>query len=371
MTENPYQRLAQRLDALPQGFPPTDDGIELRVLARFFTPEEAALTAQLRLTLETAAEIADRIGADARELRPRLKDLARKKLITIGRAASGGGLGYGLMPFAVGIVEMQHDKIDVETARLFEEYYQKAFIHALTMDPPAHRVIPVHESVPTNMEIRPFESAVGIVESAKAWGVVDCLCRKQKALIGEPCDHPLDVCMTFSQKPGIFDHDPSIRAITKEESLATLQRAAEAGLVHSVSNSRLGSPHPVLGGEDQLWYICNCCTCSCGVLRGVAELGMANVVASSSFINTVDEELCTGCGLCVDECQFDALELEEVVHVIAMRCVGCGVCVVACPDEALALAQRPDDEIALPPLNEREWMAQRAAARGLDLADVL
>ena len=56
---------------------------------------------------------------------------------------------------------------------------------------------------------------------------------------------------------------------------------------------------------------------------------------------------------------------------IAMRCVGCGVCVVACPDEALALVKRPDDEIALPPLNEREWMAQRAAARGLDLADVL
>jgi electron transport complex protein RnfB len=371
MTENPYRRLAQRLDALPQGFPPTDDGVELRLLARYFSPEEAALAAQLRLTLETAAEIAARIGGDPRELRTQLKDLARKRLITVGRAASGSGLGYGLMPFAVGIVEMQQDNIDVETARLFEEYYRRAFIYALTMDPPAHRVIPVHESVPTNMEIRPFESAVGIIESAKAWGVMDCLCRKQKALIGDPCDHPLDVCMTFSQKPGIFDHDPSIRAVTKEEALATLRRAAEAGLVHSVSNSRLGAPHPVLGGEDQLWYLCNCCTCSCGILRGVAELGMANVVASSSFINQVDEELCVACGLCVDACQFDALELDDVVRVIAMRCVGCGVCVAACPEGALALVKRPEEEVVLPPLNEREWMEQRAAARGLDLNDVL
>ncbi len=371
MTENPYKRLAERLDALPQGFPPTDDGVELRILARLFSPDEADLAAQLRLTLETPAEIADRIGDDARELRTQLKALARRGLVAVGRAASGSGLGYGLMPFAVGIYEMQFDKIDADFAHLFEEYYRKAFIQALTMRPQAHRVVPVQESVPTNLEIRPFESAVGIVEGAKAWGVMDCLCRKQKALIGDPCDHPLDVCMTFSQKPGIFDHHPSIRALTKEEALATLQRAADAGLVHSVSNSRLGAPHPVLGGEDQLWYICNCCTCSCGVLRGVAELGMANVVASSSFINQVDEELCVACGLCVDECQFDALEMVDVVQVIAMRCVGCGICVLSCPEGALALAQRPDDEVALPPLNEREWMAQRAAARGLDLADVL
>lgn len=371
MTDNPYQRLAERLDALPQGFPPTEDGVELRLLAKLFTPEEAALAARLRLTLETPAEVADRIGGDPRELRGRLKELARNGLIAIGRAASGGGLGYGLMPFAVGIYEMQHDNIDAEFARLFEAYYCQAFNQALIMQPQAHRVIPVQESVPTNMEIRPFESAAAIVESAQAWGVADCLCRKQKALIGDPCDHPLDVCMTFSQRPGAFDNYPPIRALTKEEAYATLRRAAEAGLVHSVSNSRLGGPHPVLGGDEQLWYICNCCTCSCGVLRGVAELGMANVVASSSFINQVDEELCVACGLCIDECQFDALELTDTAHVIAMRCVGCGVCIAYCPEGALGLVQRPEEEVPVPPLNEREWMARRAAARGLDLNDVL
>jgi electron transport complex protein RnfB len=56
--------------------------------------------------------------------------------------------------------------------------------------------------------------------------------------------------------------------------MGTLRRAAEAGLVHSVSNSVEGT-----------YYICNCCTCSCGILRGMAELGIANVVASSAFVN--------------------------------------------------------------------------------------
>ena len=42
MTVDPYRRLAERLDALPAGFPATADGAELRVLAVLFTPEEAA-----------------------------------------------------------------------------------------------------------------------------------------------------------------------------------------------------------------------------------------------------------------------------------------------------------------------------------------
>ena len=61
MSQDPYKQLAERLDALPQGYPPTDDGVELRVLAWLFSPEEAALGAQLRIALETPAQIAERI----------------------------------------------------------------------------------------------------------------------------------------------------------------------------------------------------------------------------------------------------------------------------------------------------------------------
>ena len=59
MHQDSYRRLARRLDEMPNGFPPTEDGAELRLLAKLFTPEEAALAAQLRITLETAPEIAD------------------------------------------------------------------------------------------------------------------------------------------------------------------------------------------------------------------------------------------------------------------------------------------------------------------------
>ena len=47
--------------------------------------------------------------------------------------------------------------------------------------------------------MQPFESASEIVNSMQSWAVQDCVCRKQKALIGEACGHPLDVCMVFSK----------------------------------------------------------------------------------------------------------------------------------------------------------------------------
>ena len=356
--KNSYKRLAERLDALPNGFPPTEDGAELRLLAKLFTPEEALLACQLRLTLETPAQIAGRIGGDPKALRNQLKGMARRGLIAAGRAK--GGMGYGLLPFAFGIYEMQAGSIDSELARLFEDYYQRAFGQALSMQPSLNRVIPVDKSVRADMAVEPFESAADIVISARAWGVLDCICRKQKALIGEPCGHPLDVCMVLGHVPGLFAHSPIVRALTREEAMATLQRAAEAGLVHSVSNSQQG-----------LWYICNCCTCSCGVLRGMADLGIANVIARSAFVNRVDDLLCTACGLCVESCQFEALSLEDTVRIDEIRCVGCGVCVSVCPEGALSLVRRLPEEGLPPPVTEADWQAQRATARGLDLNAVV
>jgi Pyruvate/2-oxoacid:ferredoxin oxidoreductase delta subunit len=210
------------------------------------------------------------------------------------------------------------------------------------------------------MEIRPYESAADIVTNAQAWGVVDCICRKQKALIGDACDHPVEVCMMLNQNPGAFDQSSHIRSLTLDEAMATLQVAAEAGLVHSVSNDQRGSS-----------YICNCCTCSCGILRGISELGIANAVAHSAFVNQVDEDLCIACEDCLEYCQFDALSMEFTAQVDQLRCVGCGVCVQSCPENALILVRRPEREVELVPSSKSDWMQQRAAARGIDLTQVL
>ncbi len=360
MSEDVYKKLAGRLDALPNGFPSTADGAEVRLLAKLFTPEEAELASQLRLTRESPEEVATRLGRDQAEVRALLKGMARKGLIAAGRTESG--LGYGLLPWVVGIYENQIASMDAEMAALFESYYKQAFGEMLRVSPQFHRVVPVRESIRMDMEVRPHESAAGLVERAQAWGVLDCICRKQKALIGEGCEHPLDVCMTLSDQPNAFDGNPVIRALTLDEALSTLRRAADAGLVHSVSNNRKG-----------VHYICNCCTCSCGILRGQAELGIANVVARSAYVNQVDDLLCNGCEACIDYCQFEALAMGDdmVVDVNTVRCVGCGVCVPHCPNEALGMVLRPDDQILQTPESLKDWGLARAAERGINIAEVL
>jgi len=361
MNDRAYKMLAERLDALPNGYPATEDGSELRLLAKLFTPEEASLAANLRMTLETLQEIVERVNVDGLDIDPKetkklLKGMARKGLIKAGR--SDHGMGFGLMPFVVGIYEMQIGRIDEELAELFEQYHKQAFGNIISVQPALHRVVPIGESVRMDMEVRPYENATEIVNQASAWGVMDCICRKQKALIGDPCDHPLEMCMVFSPVPGTFDSSSTIRALTQDEALETLHDAARAGLVHSVSNNQEGN-----------YYICNCCTCSCGLLRGMAEMGIANVVARSVFVNSVDADLCMGCEDCVDYCQFDALELadELLMQVDSLRCVGCGVCVPVCPEDAMVLVRRPEDEILPPPVSESDWLMERAEARGIDI----
>lgn len=355
---DPYKNLAQRLDTLPNGFPPTNDGTELKLLAYLFTPEEAQLASQLRIMLETAEQIAQRLGIDYGSTRQLLKNMTRKGLIRAGKA--DGGFGYGLLPFVVGIYENQLGVFNEELACLFEEYYQRTFTEALKIKPAIHRVVPVGESIKNDMQVAPFESAAGVIERAQSWGVQDCICRLQTAFIGKPCKHPVDVCMVMSPNPDAFTGSTDVKALTKEEAYEVLRRADQAGLVHSVSNT-----------QNSTWYICNCCTCSCGILRGMAELGIANVVASSPFVNTVDEILCTACGLCIENCQFSALSLEESIVINETRCVGCGVCVNSCPDHDLILVRRPEDQVKPVPESIVEWGLQRTQDRGIDITTIL
>jgi ferredoxin len=358
MPKDVYRRLAQRLDAMPNGFPATESCVELRLLAKMYTPEQAALAAEMRLTYESADEIAARAGVEPRAAHRTLKEMAKRGLIYAGRG--DGKLAFRLMPFVVGVYEEQLPRMDAELAELFEAYLQESRGITIYGPTPVHRVIPVDEAVPVDLEIFPYESAVALLEGAKSWAVRDCICRVQKRLIGEGCDHPVENCLVFAPVAGIFDHSDVDRAITKEEALRILYQTEEAGLVHTTGNYR-----------DNHHYICNCCTCSCGILRGVTEFGVLSAVGHSNFRAVADVDLCAACGDCVERCQFGALTLSDgVCAVDVLRCVGCGQCVTVCPTGALQMKRRPEEE--LPPLvaNRRAWQDQRAQERGISLSEI-
>lgn len=54
----------------------------------------------------------------------------------------------------------------------------------------------------------------------------------------------------------------------------------------------------------------------------------------------IDQELCTGCGECIDACAVTALNtIGGNVVWSEDDCTGCGVCVDACPESALTLTE--------------------------------
>jgi len=57
-----------------------------------------------------------------------------------------------------------------------------------------------------------------------------------------------------------------------------------------------------------------------------------------SKLAVIDETKCTKCGLCRENCRFDAI--TEGLEVDPFSCEGCGVCVVVCPAEAVTLMER-------------------------------
>jgi electron transport complex protein RnfB len=350
MDLTPFENLAKRLDDLPNGYPPAEDGSHLRLLEYLFSPEEAALAAELAIEPETPRVIASRLDRNPAVIRDQLKDMARKGLITAGRGE--GGLGYCLMPFVVGIYEMQAGRMNAELAKRFEDYFHSAFQRASAIQPPFHRVVAVQESVKADISIAPFESAAGLIARASAWGVTDCICRKQTALVGHPCPHPVEACMVMSSTAGAFHGRKGVRELTQPEALDLLRSVAEAGLVHSVANNQEGN-----------WYICNCCACSCGILRGMAEGGVASVIAHSGFVCRVDEAACSACGVCVERCPFQAITVDGTARVEKIRCAGCGVCTVGCPNDALTLVRVEAGEVAPPPADEETWRRERTAWR--------
>ena len=355
-----YRKLAQRLDTIPNGFPATESGVELRLLEKIFTPDEAALGVVMRLTPEPAADIAARAGVEPKIAGRMLKDMVRKGQIRA--KIQDGHLLFRLLPFVVGSYEEQLPRMDAELATLFEAYLQETQgADYVSGSPAVHRVVPVGETISVDIEAFPYERAVELVEGAKSWGVRDCICRVQQKLIGKGCDRPIENCLVFARVEGAFDHSEVDRAITKEEALRILHETEEAGLVHSTGNYRDGHN-----------YICNCCTCCCGILRSVAEFGVPTSAVRSDFHAVVEDETCIGCGDCLELCQFGALSMSDDICVVDYsRCVGCGLCATVCPTEALYLERRPEGEVPLPPADIKEWMVQRAEGRGISISAVL
>lgn len=60
----------------------------------------------------------------------------------------------------------------------------------------------------------------------------------------------------------------------------------------------------------------------------------------------INYDKCIGCGLCVEDCFFNALKLEEKeIKVNSKRCASCGHCIAICPKDAVKAIDLDMDEV--------------------------
>ncbi len=364
----PYEKLTKTLNTIPNGFPTIEDGTHLRLLEWIYEPEEAELASKLKLSAETVKKMSRRLKIPEDELTKKLEIMESKGQLRITRSRgrfprrkSKGQIKYGLLPFVVGVYEEQIHRMDAEFASLFEEYVQKTKGAIIFSTKPAiQRVVPVKSVIKTELEIHPYNQVEQMILNAKSWGIRDCICKKQQELIGDPCKYDDRVCLVFSGRENKYEESHQTTTITMEESLQILKETEEAGLVHTSMNI-----------EDGHSYICNCCTCCCGVLRGFVEWGQPQAFVKSDYVIDIDEETCIGCGKCIDRCQFNALSIVDKKCVSNDNCVGCGVCALVCPTDALSLIDRNPKETKKPPKNILMWMLKRAFSRKVNLLKII
>ncbi len=332
-----YEKVRQRLDMFPQGFPKTGSGVELDILRRLFTPEEGEILLALRPFPETVSVIAARLSRNVEEMGNRLYGMSKKGLILRVRTPDGQ-IVYALVPWIVGIWEFQLNNLDPEFAKLKERYTEEGMIpERKKAKLSGMRTIPVEKEIIGASEIQPYEKVSEILNSHSKFAVADCICRKEKKVMGEGCDKLMEACMTFGPAAEYYIENGLGREITQQEAGQIILKAEKDGLVHCSSNQK----GPKL-------FMCNCCGCCCGVLQAVNKHNILTAMAKSDYYAKVDPDNCTGCESCTERCQVNALRIQDgSATVEKSRCIGCGLCVSACPTDSISLAHKEKDNLSV------------------------
>jgi ferredoxin len=346
-----YTQLAKHLDSLPAGFPATESGVEIRILKKLFTPREAEIAAQLSMMPQTAESVAPKVDMEVEELGRALELMAQKGLIF--RHRKKGSVSYMAAQFVVGIWEYHVNDLDEELVRYFNEYVPTLMRSAWERTRTKQmRIIPVSEDVQPDVAVMPFDQAEQIIASQSRIAVAPCICRKERGMLGEACEAPVETCLIFGGGADFYLENGLGREIDREEALQIVERGKEAGLVLQPSNAQ----KPVA--------MCMCCGCCCQILRNVKRMDRPSQMVHSNFQARVDPEVCSGCGACQDLCPMEAIIVQDTADIRQDRCIGCGVCVNGCEFGALHL--KPRETVYEPPRNVVQTYMNMARERMSD-----
>jgi ferredoxin len=355
--EQVYQDLTEDLKKAGGAIPVIPNDEFFALLKELVTPEEAAVAVRLSGQSRTAKAIAGEMGAPVEDVESKLENMANGGFLH-SKKYDDGVYRYALLPLLPGIFEGQfyrgtkNDR-DYLIANRFKDYLE--IIRALRdslpepLPPPEtsyFRVLPVGEEVAAKKDVLPFSQLLKYVEKTEAIAVGTCFCRHHAILLDEKndCGVSHKNCMAFGEMAIYAEERMNGRMVDKSEAIEILKKAEEEGLVHCSANT-----------AEELAFICNCCSCHCGILGMAKAASPASAMLTSGYVAGVDADLCTACETCLDRCPVDAIAVDDIAVVDDLQCIGCGLCVSTCPTEAIGLTAKPN--VKTPPGTLKELEA--------------
>ena len=275
------------------------------MLELMFPPEQAEVGAKMQPGPHTVEETAEATGKSVDDVAKILEDMANNG--TVYYSDAGEKPTYMILPLLPGSWEIQLMKGEMDEkskrlAILFEEYF-KAMGDSpnkgmKTTAVPFSRVIPIEEHLAPETEVLPHEVLSKYLDKIDIISVSHCYCRHEGELLGNPCSKPKENCFNFGPFAKFLADRGFGRLVDRTEARKILKEAEEAGLVHCASNT-----------SDTISFVCNCCSCHCGIMKSMQSLQATGMTAVSDFIVKLDEDACTGCETCIDRCQVKAMEM--------------------------------------------------------------
>jgi Na+-translocating ferredoxin:NAD+ oxidoreductase subunit B len=342
-----YQRLRRELDCLPIPLPATESGVELRLLQKLFSREEAEIALHLSAIPERASKIHKRLrdaNISPERLEQSLNRMVKKGAIRGVRSRRNRDeFRYGKMPLAIGMFEAQVDKITKDLAEDFFEYGEKAFGAAVVGNKTNQlRTIPLNLKIEPDHQVSNYDDITKIIgDSPGPFAVMNCICRQAKDKTGHPCSRTEDRESCILIEGGVeFARNLEVgKEIPKAEALQLISKARKAGLVLQPENTQ--HPH----------FVCCCCGCCCGVLTAAKLFGKPAEYLHSNYFARVEAEKCGLCEVCVKRCPMDAFRrTNDHMEVSLDRCIGCGACVPTCKAKAIQLIRK--EKVKVPPRTE-------------------
>jgi electron transport complex protein RnfB len=343
-TEQVYRDLQRYLDRMPGGFPEVESGLDIKLLERFFTPEEAGIATQLSMKPEPLHRVYARVKGSVKsidELRQMLDQMMRKGVILTWEDGYDE-THYSNAEFAMGgIFNFQLNNL---TRELLNDYHQyqaerRSQARPVPAGPLPLRTIPVEKSIPVpeKYHVSDYDSVRKLVENARGRiSVANCICRLTSQILGEGCQKTdlIEACLMIGPDHARRHVDMGIgRYLTKEEAFELLDKAERDGLVLQPENSRAPDT------------ICICCGDCCVLLKMLNNHPRPVEMYVTNFYAEVDSELCNGCGECVSKCQLNAITVDDKARVNLDRCIGCGNCIALCPQGAVKLIKKESEKV--------------------------